>query len=251
MIRLFLPLLLGLTFCTSASLESPEFVGQPGVRARIQPAVDSGLDVNKKRLVELIGVVGKNAVDEVAVSIYGMTRKDRTKPIWMLINSPGGSVYSGTVVLDAMALAQESGITIKCLSGVLAASMGFVILSKCDERYTLPTTRLLFHPMSVSTRGAQVTHLHTNLGTTIDEENYLKELQRSALNFSEEHFERHYQAETFWDARQLRALSPQFITIVRNVWGVKNLFEYRRESNLRWKLPDNYPEVLRTYIEEE
>jgi ATP-dependent Clp protease protease subunit len=153
------------------------------------------------------------------------------EPIDLLINSPGGSVYAGMAVVDAIKFAQERGVEVRCVSGVMAASMGFIILSECSQRYALPNARLLFHPISISVRGARVNEIVPDLVETLREEEDIKRKLCSRLNFKRGFFDKHYYAETFWQAANLAKRSPRFVNIVDDVKGFgEDLFKYRSQA---------------------
>ena len=212
--------------------------------------------VKSKRYLELIGVVDGSAIG-LASKIHNLTEKS-SKPIWMLINSPGGAVLPGTSVLDAMHAAKKRGVEFRCVSGTLAASMAFVILSACDKRYVLNNTKLLFHPMSLSVRRARVSELYPSIKMMVGEEQELMILQPEAMGMDNEPFLDHYFAETFWTGSNLRENTSGFLTVVDGVSGPKNLFKWRRQrfwfGKGRLKNSENLPagvlEIIRRFYTE-
>lgn len=186
------------------------------------------LQMDRKRTLEVIGVVGGSAISQVAEKIEKLSRTDQKKPIYLFINSPGGSVGAGTAVLDAMAVAKRRGVRLICASGVMAASMGYIILAACDERYTLRSTKLLFHPMSISVRGARVKELRPYLNAISQEERRLSAATRRAMGMGGKEYYRHYFAETMWPAAVLHKRVPEFFTIVEDITGTDNLFVYKK-----------------------
>lgn len=73
-----------------------------------------------------------------------LDEEDSSKPIYLYINSPGGSVISGLAIFDAMQLIKSEVITINL---GLAASMGSFILSAGSKgkRLALPSSRIMIH----------------------------------------------------------------------------------------------------------
>lgn len=188
------------------------------------------LQMQQERTVEVIGVVTDAIIKDVAQNLETLSRRDRTKPIYIFINSPGGSVGAGTVVLDAMAVAKRRGVRLICASGVMAASMGYIILAACDERYTLRNTKLLFHPMSLSVRGARVSELNTLLKTFSKEERSLSKATREAMGMGKKEYYKNYIAETMWPAYLLHERVPKFFNIVDDITGTENLFVYQKQG---------------------
>ena len=80
-------------------------------------------------LQDRIVVLGSDVNDEIANFIMAqllyLEGQDATKPIWLYINSPGGSVTSGMAIYDTMQFIQPEVGTI-CIG--LGASMGQFLL---------------------------------------------------------------------------------------------------------------------------
>ncbi len=70
--------------------------------------------------------------------------EDSTKPIYIYINSPGGSVTAGLAIFDTMKYVKSDVVTI-CVG--LAASMGAFLLSAGTKgkRLALPHSRIMIH----------------------------------------------------------------------------------------------------------
>lgn len=102
------------------------------------------IDMSGPRTLRVEGVILGNALD-LAHKVERMS-SESSAPIDLLINSPGGSVEAGLQLVEAMHIAQGRGVTIRCAVTTLAASMAFIILNECSERYALSNSLLLFHP---------------------------------------------------------------------------------------------------------
>lgn len=106
------------------------------------------LDVFSRLMVDRVLFLGDEIDDTVSNIIVSqllfLSSEDETKDISIYINSPGGSVYSGLAILDAMNYIPNKIQTICC---GCAASMASVLLcagSKGD-RYALPHSRVMIH----------------------------------------------------------------------------------------------------------
>ena len=77
-------------------------------------------------------------------SLLVLEQEDGKKPITVLINSPGGEIYSGLAMYDML-----SFITCPVHTVVvgLAASMGSILLlaGENDKRFALPNAKILIH----------------------------------------------------------------------------------------------------------
>ncbi len=79
----------------------------------------------------------------IAIMLY-LDSEDQTKPIYLYINSPGGSVTAGMAIYDTMQHIKSEVVTI-CVG--LAASMGAFLLSAGTKgkRLALPHARIMIH----------------------------------------------------------------------------------------------------------
>ncbi|MFM7192174.1 MAG: ATP-dependent Clp protease proteolytic subunit, partial [Microcystaceae cyanobacterium] len=83
---------------------------------------------------------------------------DPSKPIYLYINSPGGSVTAGMAIYDTMKYIKSEVITI-CVG--LAASMGAFLLSAGTpgKRLALPHARIMIHQPMGGTGRRQATDI--------------------------------------------------------------------------------------------
>ncbi|RMD68508.1 MAG: ATP-dependent Clp protease proteolytic subunit [Cyanobacteria bacterium J149] len=89
------------------------------------------------------GVNDSLANQIIAVMLY-LDSEDNSKPIYLYINSPGGSVTAGLAIYDTMQHIKSDVVTI-CVG--LAASMGAFLLSAGTKgkRLALPHSRIMIH----------------------------------------------------------------------------------------------------------
>lgn len=75
------------------------------------------------------------------------------KPVTVILNSPGGSVFAGVALYDFLQKMRADGhhVTVMCLG--MAASMGGILLQAGDRRIIGPNARVLIHAVSGGTRG--------------------------------------------------------------------------------------------------
>lgn len=107
-------------------------------------------------LQDRIVMLGSDVDDEIATIVTAkllyLEGQDATKPIWLYINSPGGSVTSGMAIYDTMQFVQPDVGTI-CWG--LGASMGQFLLcaGAPGKRYALPHARIMMHQPLGGVRG--------------------------------------------------------------------------------------------------
>lgn len=181
------------------------------------------VEVNPKRTIEIRGVIAANGLD-YAEQVAALADSSG-EPIHIVINSPGGSVVTGSQILQAMHIAKSRGHEIRCYVPMLAASMGFQVLVHCDKRYALEHALLLFHPMRMGMNGGATADQFLYYGRRLRawEVPFINDLL-AALRISKKTFFYHYNYETMWMGYEFKTLSPGFLQIVDDIKGVKNLF---------------------------
>ena len=113
-------------------------------------------DVFDRLLQDRIVVLGSDVTDDVAnlvmAKLLYLESQDSIRPIWLYINSPGGSVTAGMAIYDTMQFVQPDVGTI-CIG--LGASMGQFLLcaGSPGKRYALPHARIMMHQPLGGVRG--------------------------------------------------------------------------------------------------
>lgn len=76
--------------------------------------------------------------------------KESNEPIWLMINSPGGSVEAGLILIDTF---QALKSPVYCLIESRAYSMAAITLVFCDKKYILRHGTIMLHEASYGTMG--------------------------------------------------------------------------------------------------
>ncbi len=63
----------------------------------------------------------------------------------IIINSPGGHAQAGDTIIAAIEAEKAAGMKVVCIGDRQVASMGFNIMTHCNERYATPKTKFLAH----------------------------------------------------------------------------------------------------------
>ena len=113
-------------------------------------------DVYNRLLRDRIVFLGSDVNDDVANFIIAqmlfLEAQDPDKPIWLYINSPGGSVTAGMAIYDTM---QFVGPEVGTICMGLGASMGQFLLcaGAPGKRFALPHARIMMHQPLGGVRG--------------------------------------------------------------------------------------------------
>ncbi len=124
-------------------------IGTPSVPYRLPGSqyerwVDIYTRLGVERILFLGGEVNDGVANALVAQMLYLDSEDSSKPIYLYINSPGGSVTAGLAIYDTMQQVAPDVVTI-CYG--LAASMGAFLLSGgCKgKRLALPNARIMIH----------------------------------------------------------------------------------------------------------
>lgn len=124
-------------------------IGVPKVLFRVPGAPQADwVDIYNRLYRERIIFLGQEIDDEIANQIIAvmlyLESEDNTKPIYLYINSPGGSVIAGMAIYDTMKHIKSEVVTINV---GLAASMASFLLGGGEKgkRLALPHSRVMIH----------------------------------------------------------------------------------------------------------
>jgi ATP-dependent Clp protease protease subunit len=124
-------------------------IGTPSVPYRLPGSqYERWVDIYTRLGVERILFMGSEVTDAVANALVAqmlyLDSEDNSKPIYLYINSPGGSVTAGLAIYDTMQYVKSDVVTI-CVG--LAASMGAFLLGAGTKgkRLALPHSRIMIH----------------------------------------------------------------------------------------------------------
>ena len=124
-------------------------IGTPSVPYRLPGSqYERWVDIYTRLGVERILFLGSEVNDAIANSLVAqmlyLDSQDNSKPIYLYINSPGGSVTAGLAIYDTIQYIKSDVVTI-CVG--LAASMGAFLLGAGTKgkRLALPHSRIMIH----------------------------------------------------------------------------------------------------------
>jgi ATP-dependent Clp protease protease subunit len=124
-------------------------IGTPSVPYRLPDSqYERWVDIYTRLGVERILFLGSEVNDAIANSLVAqmlyLDSEDNSKPIYLYINSPGGSVTAGLAIFDTIQYVKSDVVTI-CVG--LAASMGAFLLAAGTKgkRLALPHSRIMIH----------------------------------------------------------------------------------------------------------
>ena len=124
-------------------------IGIPSVPYRLPGSqyerwIDIYTRLGQERIIFLSQEVTDGIANRIVALLLYLDSEDSSKPIYLYINSPGGSVTAGMAIFDTMQYIRSEVITI-CVG--LAASMGSFLLAAGTpgKRLALPHARIMIH----------------------------------------------------------------------------------------------------------
>jgi len=151
-------------------------IGVPKVAYRIPGSQSADwVDIYNRLYRERIIFLGQEIDDEIANQIIGvmlyLDNEDSTKPIYLYVNCPGGSVIAGLALYDTMMHIKSDVVTINI--GLAASMASFICAAGTrGRRMALPNSRIMIHqPMGgaqgqaedIKVEAAQIMRIRDNL----------------------------------------------------------------------------------------
>jgi ATP-dependent Clp protease, protease subunit len=139
---------------------------------------ERAFDIYSRLLNERIIFLGTPVTEDIAnlivAQLIHLESEDPDKDVSIYINSPGGSVYAGLAIYDAMQFIKPDVSTI-CVG--VAMSMGALLLAGGAEekRMALPNSKILIHQVSGGFSG-QATDIEIHAKEIIDVRQRLDEI---------------------------------------------------------------------------
>jgi ATP-dependent Clp protease protease subunit len=139
---------------------------------------ERAFDIYSRLLNERIVFLGTPITEDIAnlivAQLIHLESEDPDKDISIYINSPGGSVYAGLAIYDAMQFIKPDIQTI-CVG--VAMSMGALLLAggSQEKRMALPNSKILIHQVSGGFSG-QATDIEIHAKEIIDVRQRLDEI---------------------------------------------------------------------------
>jgi ATP-dependent Clp protease protease subunit len=139
---------------------------------------ERAFDIYSRLLNERIIFLGTPVTEDIAnlivAQLIHLESEDPDKDVSIYINSPGGSVYAGLAIYDAMQFIKPDVSTI-CVG--VAMSMGALLLAGGaeDKRMALPNSKILIHQVSGGFSG-QATDIEIHAKEIIDVRRRLDEI---------------------------------------------------------------------------
>ena len=183
-------------------------IGVPKVAYRVPGATTADwVDIYNRLYRERIIFLGQEIDDEICNQIIAVMlfsdSEDAEKPLYMYVNSPGGSVIAGLALYDTIQHISSQVIT--CNIG-MAASMGSLLLAAGapGQRIALPNARIMVHQPSGGFRG-QASDIERHAEDIIKTKRRLNEIYVKHCGRTYEEVERTLDRDHFMSSEEAKA----------------------------------------------
>lgn len=183
-------------------------IGVPSVPYRLPGSqYERWIDIYTRLGQERIIFLGQEVTDGIANRIVALLlyldSEDPSKPIYLYINSPGGSVTAGMAIYDTMQYIKSEVITI-CVG--LAASMGSFLLAAGTpgKRLALPHARIMIHQPMGGTGRRQATDIEIEANEILRIRSQLNQLLANQCGQSLEKIEKDTDRDYFMSAEEAK-----------------------------------------------
>jgi ATP-dependent Clp protease protease subunit len=163
---------------------------------------ERSFDIYSRLLGERIVFIGQEIDDEIAnlvvAQLIHLEAEDPDKDISLYINSPGGSVYAGLGIYDAVQYVRPDVQTI-CFG--VAMSMGALLLAggAAGKRMALPNSKILIHQPSAGFQGKS-TDIDIHAREVLEQRRRIDEIYARHTGRSAEELSRDMERDRFFTA---------------------------------------------------
>jgi ATP-dependent Clp protease, protease subunit len=158
----------------------------------------------RERIIFLTEEVDDGIANAIVAYLLYLDSEDSTKPIYLYINSPGGSVTAGMSIYDTMQHIKSEVVTI-CVG--LAASMGAFLLTAGakGKRLALPHARIMIHQPLGGVGRRQATDIEIEANHILNIKNQLNGLMAKHTGQTIERIEKDTDRDNFMSAEEAKA----------------------------------------------
>lgn len=108
--------------------------------------------LKEKRVLHVYGPIVPGLTASLELDVFSADfEKEPDKPVWVLVNSVGGEVYSGLAIIDLLRMLDKN-VPVHTVATGLVASMAIPILQAGRRRFATANSHFLVHQLSLMGR---------------------------------------------------------------------------------------------------
>jgi ATP-dependent protease ClpP protease subunit len=179
---------------------------QAAFSVQIDPADIVPINLNSPKVAHITGMIDRESASNFVLEMINTARLPGDRII--IINSPGGFVDEGKVMLDEIRREQRQGTRVVCLAVEHASSMAFNILTNCDIRLAASGAEMLVHKIAINyllpTDGRITSKVLRRVADEMDKnEEVFRRANAAAMRLTVEYYDFFADRETRWTAETL------------------------------------------------
>jgi len=186
--------------CTQVSGLIPMVVEQD---AREERAFDIYSHLLRQRIIFLGTPIDDQIANLVVAELLHLEAEEPSKGISLYINSPGGSLYAGLAIYDAMQFVKPEVATI-CVGAAMSVSALLLAAGAKGKRMALPHAKVVVHQLEVGFEG-EVTDIEIHAREVIALKRSTEEIFARHTGQPLETISRDMERDNFMSAEQARA----------------------------------------------
>lgn len=154
----------------------------------------------EERIIILTGEINDQLASSIVAQLLYLEAKDKTLPISMYINSPGGSISAGFAIYDTMNFIQCDVSTI--VIGMAASMAAFLLSSGTKgKRFALPNSEIMIHQPLGGIQG-QASDIEISAKRILKQKQHLNQLLAKQTNMPLEQIQIDTDRDHFLDANE-------------------------------------------------
>ena len=167
---------------------------------RSEHAYDIFSRLLEERIIILTGEINDSLASSIVAQLLYLESKSATQPIYMYINSPGGSISAGFAIYDTMNLVKCDVSTIAV--GMCASMAAFLLSSGCPgKRHALPNSEVMIHQPLGGMQG-QASDIEISAKRIIKQKRHLNQLLSKQTSKPLSQIELDTDRDYFMDAKE-------------------------------------------------
>lgn len=159
------------------------------------------MKVEAGRVIGITGPITESMAADVNGLLMEMALIDRKKPVYFMIDTPGGDVYAALSMCDMIKALNIHAVAI-CVGKVMSA--GNIILSVMKERYTFPSVTFMVHNVltEVPPMITDPWKIKDSMDNTIAQNDNIVKMVANISNLSITQMQKLFDEETYFTAKE-------------------------------------------------
>lgn len=168
---------------------------------------EAHIDIKTIKISHITGIIDQNSAAQFLAETYATAALPGARIIF--IDSPGGYIDSGQLMLNVMESERKQGVKQVCVVTGSASSMAFNFLTHCDVRMATADSRFVVHKAEMDLPPG-VRHTAANLrllANELDKEDeQFRQANSKAMHLTLPQYDAATAAEMLWTADQLHLM---------------------------------------------